>query len=276
MDQRKRLDVKRLHLVGYQKALDLQEDLVRRVSREESPQTLLLLQHPHVITLGRGASEQHLLADETVRRGFGVELHEAGRGGDVTYHGPGQLVGYPILRLEGDRQDLHRYLRDLEEVLILTLGDFGIRGERVPGLTGVWVRKRRSPQTACLQHLTAARLRSGSEQAIEQSAGAVRLEGERDDPRPIGMECVGEWEKVAAIGVRVSHWVTSHGFALNVSPDLSYFNLIVPCGIGDRGVTSMEKLLGRRLPMEEVEEAVAGYLAAVFRLEREELSHACS
>jgi lipoate-protein ligase B len=142
----------------------------------------------------------------------GADLVRADRGGDVTYHGPGQLVGYPIIELAADRRDVHRYVRDLEEVLIEAVAGFGIRAERVPGLTGIWVGR----------------------------------------------------EKLAAIGVRISRWVTSHGFALNVSTDLSQFGLIVPCGIPDRGVTSMERLLGRPVLMDEVAEAVSARFADVF------------
>ena len=143
----------------------------------------------------------------------GVALFETGRGGDVTFHGPGQLVGYPILDLKPDRCDVHRYVRDLEEVLIRSVGEFGIDAARIDGLTGIWV---------------------------------------------------GD-EKLAAIGVRISRWVTSHGFALNVSTDLSQFGLIIPCGIADKGVTSMERLLGRPVPMDEVIEAVVRQFQRVFR-----------
>lgn len=208
--------VSRLGLVPYAEALALQRDLVERRRRDEVPDQLLLLQHPPVITTGVRTADAraHIVADEQelVRRG--VEVHEAGRGGDVTFHGPGQLVGYPILKLPPDRQDLHRYVRDLEEALILTLRGWGIAGSRIPGLTGVWVGQ----------------------------------------------------EKVAAIGVRVSRWVTSHGFALNVTTDLSQFGLIVPCGISDKGVTSMERLLGRPVAMAEVETAFVGAFAGVFGL----------
>jgi lipoyl(octanoyl) transferase len=146
----------------------------------------------------------------------GISVFEAGRGGDVTYHGPGQLVGYPILDLKPDRCDVHRYVRDLEGVLMLAIGTFGVTGTRVAGLSGVWV-------------------------------------------GPAGRE-----EKVAAIGVRISRWVTSHGFALNVSPNLDHFRTIVPCGIPDRGVTSLERILGRPVEMSAVEDAVASAFASVF------------
>jgi lipoyl(octanoyl) transferase len=199
------LDVRRLGIVAYGDALRLQETLVRQRRAGEVADTLLLLEHPHVITLGSGSHAEHVLVTPGEREARGIELYETGRGGDVTYHGPGQLVGYPILDLKPDRCDLHRYLRDLEEVLIAVLGDFGLRGARREGLTGVWV----------------------------------------DD------------RKVAAIGVRVSSgWITSHGFALNVATDLSYFGAIVPCGIRQHGVGSLSGELGRPVPVAEAEAAV--------------------
>lgn len=212
------LRVTRLGPMGYQRALDLQRDLVERRKRAEIPDQLLLLEHPDVITLGVKArsDRSHVLASEAALAGMGVALFETGRGGDVTYHGPGQLVGYPIVDLKPDRCDVHRYVRDLEEVLIQAVAAFGISARRVPGLTGIW-------------------------------AGP--------DDRPA---------KLAAIGVRISRWVTSHGFALNVSTDLSRFGLIVPCGITDKGVTSMEALLGRRVRMDEVANAVERAFALVF------------
>jgi lipoyl(octanoyl) transferase len=200
------VDVKHLGLVDYQAALDLQKDLVEQRKQGLIPDQLLLLEHPHVITLGarnHNASSNVLESPEALAR-RGVAVFETGRGGDVTYHGPGQLVGYPIVELPGDRRDVHRYVRDLEEVLIEAVSDFGIAAARVPGLTGIWVGN----------------------------------------------------DKLAAIGVRISRWVTSHGFALNVSTDLSNFGLIVPCGITGKGVTSMERLLGRPVPMAEVAAAV--------------------
>lgn len=207
------LEVRRLGLVPYEKALALQEQLVAARRAGDIPDTLILLQHPHVITLGSSSDASHVLLDEAERRLMGIQLFETGRGGDVTYHGPGQIVGYPILDLKPDRKDLHRYVRDLETSLIRTLGTYGIQAGRKEGLTGVWV---------------------------------------------------GD-EKVAAIGVRVSSgWITSHGFALNVSTDLSFFGSIVPCGIRQHGVTSMERLLGREVGLAEVETRVAGALASVF------------
>jgi lipoyl(octanoyl) transferase len=200
------LDVRRLGLVSYPDALALQRSLVddRRAGRIAD--TLLLVEHPHVLTLGvRGdGGRSHILATADALVSRGVEVHETGRGGDITYHGPGQIVGYPILDLKPDRCDVHRYLRDLEEVLIRTASDYGIAAARVEGLTGVWVGR----------------------------------------------------EKLAAIGVRIARWITSHGFALNVATDLDYFNLIVPCGIADRGVTSLARLLGRAVDPVEAQDRV--------------------
>jgi lipoyl(octanoyl) transferase len=208
------LEVRRLGLVSYEDALALQKQLVEERKALGIPDQLLLLQHPPVITLGVKARDDrtHVLAspDELARQGVG--LFETGRGGDVTYHGPGQLVGYPIIDLNPDRRDVHRYVRDLEQVLIEVAASFGIEAGRKAGLTGVWV---------------------------------------------------GE-DKLAAIGVRIARWVTSHGFALNVGTDLGHFALIVPCGIRDKGVTSLERLLGRPVPMDEVEAAAVRAFSAIF------------
>ena len=212
------MELQRLGLVGYERALQLQRDLVDRRKRGEIPDQLLLLEHPDVITLGVKTrnDRSHVLATEADLARQGVPVIESGRGGDVTYHGPGQLVGYPILDLNPDRRDVHRYVRDLEEVLIRVAGAYGIAAHRVAGLTGIWVEEH------------------------------------------------GAHAKLAAIGVRISRWVTSHGFALNVTTDLSRFGLIVPCGIADKGVTSLERLLGRRVPMDEVADAVERAFPAVF------------
>ncbi len=199
------LDVRRLGRIAYADGLSLQDDLVRSRRAGDVPDTLLLLEHPHVLTLGSGATLDNVLVSESERDTLGLDLFHTGRGGDVTYHGPGQLVGYPILDLNPDRRDLHRYLRDLEQVLIDTLGDFGLTGGRIEGLTGVWV----------------------------------------------------EGRKLAAIGVRVSSgWITSHGFALNVNPDLTFFDAIVPCGISDRAVGSISGEIGRAVEMADVEDVV--------------------
>jgi len=207
------LEVQDLGEVSYAEALALQSDLVERRRAGDIPDQLLLLQHPHVITLGTASSRSHVLADESRRRELGIDLVDVGRGGDVTYHGPGQLVGYPILDLKPDRKDVHRYLRDLEAVLVRTLDEMGIRGEPVPDLTGVWV----------------------------------------------------DGRKIAAIGVRISSgWITSHGFALNVSNDLSFFETIVPCGIQDVSVTSVSQELGREVLVAEVLGVVSDAFSKIF------------
>ena len=199
---------------AYADALALQESLHDARKRNEVPDTLLLLEHPHVITLGRAANRDNILADEQTRAEKSVELFETGRGGDVTYHGPGQLVGYPIISLAPDRQDVRRYVRHIQEVLVRTARDFGVEAE------------------------------------------------------PRGGEFVGVWvgdEKLAAIGIRISRWVTMHGFAFNVTTNLDYFNLIVPCGIPDHGVTSLAKILNRKIELEAVAEAVRKHFGDVFQ-----------
>ena len=215
---REPFSIRRLGIVEYSAALELQQSVVEERRRGDVGDTLLLVEHPPVITLGTrnriGAA--HVVASEEQLASAGVAVHQTGRGGDVTYHGPGQLVGYPIFDLRPDRCDVHRYVRDLEEALILALRSLGVDGKRVTGLTGVWV-------------------------------------------GPTDRE-----EKIAAIGIRISRWITSHGFALNVSTDLSPFHLIVPCGIADRGVTSLEHVLGRAVAMADVEEAVVEGLERVF------------
>jgi lipoyl(octanoyl) transferase len=209
------VEVRRLGIVPYDEALVLQERLVNDRKTGDISDQLLLLQHPPVITLGvRSRNDRsHVLANEAVLSDRGVEILETGRGGDVTFHGPGQLVVYPILDLRPDRCDVHRYVRDLEEVVIRAAAEFGVDATRAPGLTGAWVGR----------------------------------------------------DKIAAIGVRISRWITSHGFALNVATDLSHFALIVPCGIADRGVTSLERVLGRTVAMADVEHAVVDAFASVFR-----------
>jgi len=209
------MDVKRLGVVEYEEALALQQRLVEDRKAGRIGDQLLLLEPPAVITLGvRARSDRsHVIATPEALSARGVGVFETGRGGDVTYHGPGQLVGYPIIDLRPDRCDVHRYVRDLEEVLIRAVAAFGISATRIPGLTGIWV---------------------------------------------------GD-AKLAAIGVRISRWVTSHGFALNVNTQLSDFELIVPCGISDKSVTSMERLLGRSVRMETVEDGVIAAFGRVFR-----------
>jgi len=206
------LEVRRLGRVPYAEGLDIQARLVADRQAGRIPDTLLLLEHDPVFTLGRNARQEHLLFPEAELRARGFEVFETGRGGDVTYHGPGQVVGYPILDLAPDRCDVHRYVRDIEEVLIRACRDYGVTAGRVPGMTGAWVGQ----------------------------------------------------EKIGAIGVRIARWVTSHGFAFNVGADVAPFGLIVPCGIRGRGVTSLERLLGRPVPRDGVMERLAAHVAAVF------------
>ena len=213
----RQIEVRHLGVVPYGDALALQKALVEDRKAGRIPDQLLLLEHPPVITLGvktRG-DRSHIVATGEMLQASGVEVVETGRGGDVTYHGPGQLVGYPIFDLMPDRCDVHRYVRDLETVLIRAAARFGVSAGRMPGLTGVWV---------------------------------------------------GD-EKVAAIGIRISRWVTSHGFALNVSTDLAHFGFIVPCGITDKGVTSLERLTGGPVAMADARESVVEAFAEVFNAE---------
>ena len=208
------LEVHWFGTVPYAEGVDLQKRLVDARRANAIPDQLLLLEHPPVITLGVKTRDdrRHIIASAETLEEEGVEVFESGRGGDVTYHGPGQLVGYPIIDLKPDRCDVHRYVRDLEEVLIQSVATFGLSAHRIAGLTGVWV---------------------------------------GDD-------------KLAAIGVRIARWVTSHGFALNVATKLDHFNLIVPCGISDKGVTSLERLTGTPVTVESVVPAICEAFGNVF------------
>ena len=207
--------VRRLGRVPYARGLEIQERLVcdRQAGRVDDQ--LLLLEHDPVFTLGRNAHRENVLCPDELLRQRGFEVFESGRGGDVTYHGPGQVVGYPIVDLSPDRRDVHRYVRDLEQVMIRVCADYGLAAERVSGLTGVWVGR----------------------------------------------------DKIGAIGVRLSRWVTSHGFAFNATTDLAPFDLIVPCGIRGRGVTSLQRLLGRPVPLDQVMDRLGARFAAVFERE---------
>ncbi len=210
----RRIEVRRLGTVPYAEALALQRGLVEDRRADRVPDLLLLLQHPRVITFGvkgDGGRSNVLATDERLAE-LGVEISETGRGGDVTYHGPGQIVGYPILNLDPDRRDVHRYVRDLEEVMIRVCAGYGVTAGRIKGLTGTWV---------------------------------------------------GD-EKIGAIGVRISRWITSHGFAFNVNTNLADFHLIVPCGIADHGVTTLERTSGRAVSIPDVEEHVITRFAEVF------------
>ena len=207
------MDVRRLGLVAYEDAWALQSRLAGARRAGLVPDTLLLLEHPHTYTIGRSGTRDHVYLDAAELSRRGIICLEVDRGGDVTYHGPGQLVGYPIFDL-GPQPDVGRYLRDLEGCLIDSLADFGVRGDRLPGYTGVWI-------------------------------------GDR---------------KIAAIGVKVSQRITTHGFALNVSTDLSLFGHILPCGIPDKGVTSIEVMLGQAPRMRQVEDAVVAHFMTRFAL----------
>jgi lipoyl(octanoyl) transferase len=199
-------------LTSYADGVKLQERYAADVARGQGSEKFILLQHPHVITLGRGFHQENLLFTKEWLQEQGVAVEESGRGGDVTYHGPGQVVGYPILNIS-NQPDLHLYLRNLEQLMIDSLADFGVEAHREPGMTGAWV---------------------GS-------------------------------EKIGAIGVRVSRWVTSHGFALNVNTDLKYFEFIVPCGIRQHGVTSLSKILGRRIELPDVHASLIKHFERIFQ-----------
>ena len=215
--------VVRLGRMGYEEALEYQREVARqRITGAIPNDVLLLVEHPPVVTLGRSSKQKNLVSSPDFLASRGVQLFEVERGGDVTFHGPGQLVGYPIFDLKRHRQDLHWYLRSVEEALIRTLGEYGIAGERSTGYTGVWTQGR----------------------------------------------------KIASIGVHARDWVTWHGFALNVTTDLSYFDLIVPCGIVGVEMTSIEKETGAPHELETVSDAVASKFADVFDLEPVDLSRA--
>ena len=217
-----------LGLIDYKEAWDYQEKLfneildVKKNNRKKNIQDpslsyLLFCEHPHVYTLGKSGDENNLLVNEEYLRSRGVTFYKINRGGDITYHGPGQIVGYPILDLDNFFTDIHKYLRYLEEAVILTLADYGIESTRSNGETGVW-------------------LDVGGEKA----------------------------RKICALGVRSSRWVTMHGFAFNVNCDLSYFGNIIPCGIVDKSVTSMQKELGKEVDMQEVQQRLKGHLESLF------------
>ena len=210
--QQRSLHVERLGRIDYAAALKIQKRTERAVLTGEQPDTLLLLEHPHTLTLGRRSASDGVLASDEVLSARTIQVFETNRGGKTTYHGLGQLVGYPIINLSPEREDVHRYVRDLEEVLIRTMSDFAIEAFRIKGLTGAHTDR----------------------------------------------------GKVAAIGVHIARWVTTHGFALNVNTDLSYFNLIVPCE--GEPVTSMKELLGREVALTEVEDRIVERFAEVFNL----------
>lgn len=213
-----------LGMIGYAEAYALQKRIVAARKADAIEDVLLLCEHPNVITQGRNGKREHLLAGEHVLRQKGVEFYETSRGGDITYHGPGQIVGYPILNLGEIRRDVVWYVRMLEEAMIRATAGFGITAKRIAGKTGIWV-----------------------------DVGKTE-------------------EKLGAIGVHISRWVTSHGFAYNVSTDLRFFDLIVPCGIADRKATSLEKLLGHAIDKTEVAPRLAKHLGELFNRELQETS----
>jgi lipoyl(octanoyl) transferase len=230
----KHVNFQDLGLIDYKQAWDYQEQLFtstvelktnnRSLSPEEqrpTPNYLLFCQHPHVYTLGKSGKADHLLLEAAGLEERQATFYKINRGGDITYHGPGQLVGYPILDLDNFFTDIHKYMRLLEEAIIMTLADFGLDGGRINGLTGVWLDY-----------------------------------AEQRNPR-----------KICAMGVKTSRWVTMHGFALNVNPDLSYFGNIVPCGINDKAVTSMAAELGYDLKIEDVSAKLKAHLADLFQME---------
>lgn len=228
----KQVIVRDLGTKPYKETWDYQEmlfkdivDLKIRNRREGSqfgtPNHFLFVEHPHVFTLGKSGSLSNLLANENQLKAHGAEFYRINRGGDITYHGPGQIVGYPILDLDNFFTDIHKYLRFLEEMVIFTLGEYGLKGERSPGETGVWL----------------------------------------DAGTPFA-------RKICAMGVRASRWVTMHGFALNVNTNLGYFDLMVPCGIRDKGVSSLNVELGRKeIPLEEVKQKLLTHFATLFEAE---------
>ena len=212
MTRERKLLVQRLGLIDYEAGLAIQMEVEQAVKLRTQPDTLLLLEHPHTLTIGRRGDSSAVLLDAEQLQKRKVTVFETNRGGKVTYHGLGQLVGYPIVNLSPDREDVHRYMRDLEEVLILALSDFGIDAFRIDGLTGVYTHR----------------------------------------------------GKIAAIGVHISRWVTTHGFALNVNTDLSYFNFIIACE--GEPVTSMEQLLGSETQLSEVEDRIVARFSEVFAM----------
>jgi lipoyl(octanoyl) transferase len=214
-------ELRNLHLVTYENGMNLQQKLVELRQRNEVPDQLLLLEHPPVITLGRGGDARNLLASPELLEASGVRFFETTRGGDITYHGPGQVVGYPIVHLGEGRRDVRRYVSNLEEVLIQTVAEYGITAERVEGRRGIWVGN----------------------------------------------------NKIAAIGVRIAKWVTSHGFALNVNTNLEHFSLITPCGLRGTGVTSIAREVGHEVSLEDVRRILAQKFADVFDREIESVPH---
>ena len=230
----KKTNFKNLGRIDYKEAWDYQESLLKETvdikianrklgpeNQKTTPNHLIFCEHPHVYTLGKSGDELNLLINEEKRKKEGIQYFKTNRGGDITYHGPGQIVGYPILDLDNFFTDIHKYLRFLEEAVINTLDEFGIKSGRIPGLTGVWV-----------------------------------------NPNSLGNS-----RKICALGVKTSRWVTMHGLALNVNTDLDFFNFIIPCGINDKAVTSMERELGKKLDLSLVQKKLRDNLALQFQMQ---------
>jgi lipoyl(octanoyl) transferase len=238
--------------MGYEPACELQHRAVEARKAGAIPDVLLLCEHPHVITLGRNGRLENLKASDHVLRQKRVEFYPSDRGGDVTYHGPGQIVMYPILDLTSHRRDVRWYVDRLEETMIRATREFGIEAKRIEGLHGTWVDAPAAPEKldapAAPEKLDAP----AAPEKLDAPAGPEKLDA------PAGPE------KLAALGVHLSRWVTSHGFAYNVSTDLRYFDLIVPCGISDKRATSLEKLLGRRVDSSEAAEKLSRHFGEVF------------
>lgn len=230
----KRVEFRDLGLIDYHQAWEYQESLFAETveikirnrnlpvqEQSPTPNYLLFLEHPHVYTLGKSGKQENLLLDEAGLNEKNATFYKINRGGDITYHGPGQLVGYPILDLDNFFTDIHKYLRFLEEAVILTLAEYGIEAGRITGLTGVWLDANK-----------------------------------QENPR-----------KICALGVKSSRWVTMHGFALNINSDLNYFSNIIPCGIDDKAVTSLQKELGEEISLEDVKEKMKKHLSTLFEME---------
>jgi len=211
----KKLEILNLGKMKYQKAYEIQLEMIKKRAADEILDTLILVEHPPVFTIGSSGTEEHISVSREFLESSGIEVFETNRGGDITYHGPGQIVAYPILNLKEHKQDLHWLLRQYEEVTIRLLEEYDIKARRIEGLTGVWV---------------------------------------------------GD-EKITAIGVGVRRWVSYHGFAFNVNPNLEHFSYIIPCGIRDKGVTSLAKLLGKEMDMDQMRKKVIKYFAEVFEME---------
>ena len=227
----KKVSFKDLGLIDYKQCWDFQEELfaeilaVKSSNRKENKTIstknhLIFCEHPHVYTLGKSGDEKNLLVNEDYLKSRGATFHKINRGGDITYHGPGQIVGYPIIDLDNFFTDIHKYLRFLEEAVIMTLKEYGLASERSPGETGVW---------------------------FDVGTSKAR--------------------KICALGVKSSRWVTMHGFAFNVNSDLSYFGNIIPCGITDKSVTSLQKELGKEINMNEVKNKLKAHLIELFEIE---------